>query len=179
MEKPVHLLVQIQEIQCDSKIGKSRHFIAADRKEKYSKRLGIAVILIGVFIGSTFIKFMGDKEVQNILLASLGFLSASLAAIQTFFNFSKDVENHRKIGNFYLDIARDCDNLLSKYKDHFLGKDECQEKFDGILARYKTANKEEEVCPNSDRDFKKAYQKNKENKERLRSLKNETIYKEV
>lgn len=177
-EEPKNLLVQIQEIQCDSKIGKSRHFIAADRKEKSTKRLGIALIILGVFIGSTIIKFLGNEETQKIILALSGFLSASLAAFQTFFNFSKDVENHRKIGNLYLDIARDCDNLLSKFRDKFIDKNECQNQFEKLLERYKKANKEEEICPNSDRDYNKAYKRNKKNKERLRELKNTTIYAE-
>lgn len=178
-EEPKNLLVQIQEIQCDSKIGKSRHFIAADRKEKLSKRLGIAIIVIGIFIGSTtLIKFLGNEDTQKVILAISGFLSASLAAFQTFFNFSKDVENHRKTGNLYLDIARDCDNLLSKFRDEFINRKECQNQFEKLLDRYKKANKEEEICPNSDRDYNKAYKKNKKNKERLRRLKDVTIYAE-
>lgn len=174
--EPLNLLVQLQEIQCDSKIGKSRHFIAADRKAKYHKRLGFVVIIIGVCIGSSVTKLVQDVELQKTILTLLGFLAACLSAIQTFFNFSKEIENHRKTGNLYLEIARDCDNIISKFKDGFIDSIECQKQFDEILERYKNANKEEEVCPNSDRDYKKAYKRNKASKERLRTLKNQSIY---
>ncbi|MBN1988173.1 MAG: SLATT domain-containing protein [Bacteroidales bacterium] len=176
-EHPSNLIVQIQEIHCDSKIGKSRHFIAADRKAKYHKRLGISIILISVFVGSTIISQFEDKEIQKLIMSILGFLAACLAAMQTFFNYSKDIENHRKTGNLYLEIARDCDNLISKFKDGFITKNECQIEFEKILKNYKIANKEEEICPNSDKDYKKAYKRNKENKERVRKLKNDSLYK--
>lgn len=176
MGQPLNLLIQIQEIQCDSKIGKSRHFIAADRKERYSKTIGVSVMIIGVFIGSTVIKFLGSQDTQKVILSIVGFLSASLAGVQTFFNFSKAIENHRKTGNLYLDIARDADNLLSKFKDTFINKEECQVQFDELLSRYKQTTKEEEICPNSDRDYEKAYKKNKVIKDRLKALKEETLY---
>jgi len=176
-ELNLNLIVQLREIHCDSKIGKSRHFIAADRKAKYHKRIGLAVIVISVFIGSTVIKLITNDALRDLTLAISGFLAASLAAMQTFFNYSKEIENHRKTGNLYLEITRDCDNIISKYNDGFIVKEQCQHEFEKVLERYKKTNKEEEVCPNSDSDYQKAYKRNKKTKESLRELKNKTIYR--
>lgn len=116
-------------------------------------------MIIGVFIGSNVIKFLGSQDTQKVVLSIVGFLSASLAGIQTFFNFSKAIENHRKTGNFY--TIRDSNNLLSEFKENFINKEECQVQFEERLSRYKQTNKEEETYPNSDRDYKKASKKNK------------------
>lgn len=172
-----NLLVQIQELQCDSKIGKSRHFIAADRKSLYNKIMGLVVVLINVLIGSTLIKLINSDSITTVVTSSLAFIAASLAAMQTFFNFFKDIENHRKIGNMYLEIARDSDNLISKYKDKFIDKNQCQNEYENLLKNYKKANKEEEICPNSNRDYKKSYIRNKKAKERIRILKESIIYR--
>ncbi|MBW8326318.1 MAG: SLATT domain-containing protein [Prolixibacteraceae bacterium] len=176
-EKAYNLLVQIQELQCDSKIGKSRHFIAADRKSKNSKVVGLVVVLINVLIGSTFIKLIINNNYTTIFTSMLAFIAASLAAMQTFFNYSKDIENHRKIGNMYLEIARDADNLISKFNDKFIDKESCQNVFERLLAEYKKVNKEEEICPNSNKDYKKAYKKNKPSKDRIKSLKESINYR--
>ncbi|MDP3558336.1 MAG: SLATT domain-containing protein [Bacteroidota bacterium] len=173
---PKNLLIQIQELHCDSKIGKDRHFIAADKKGTYGKKIGLTVVIINVLIGSMLINLIKEEELKKIILSVFSLLAASLAAIQTFFNYAKDVENHRKIGNLYLEIARDADNLLSRFKDNYIDKENCQKDYDKLLMRYKLINKEEEVCPNSKRDYKRAYAKNKKNKERIRQLKEENNY---
>ncbi len=180
MKQPIFkitsLIVQIQEIQCDSKIGKSRHFFAADRKAQYQKFLGISVIVIGIVIGSTVVNLIVIETARNIAFAFLGLLSAGLSAFQTFFSFSKDIENHRRTGNLYLDIARDCDNLLSQHNDGLVDSKQCQEMFNSLLSEYKNVTRKEEVCPTSDGDFNRAHKRNLKSKERIRKLKDEILY---
>jgi hypothetical protein len=171
-----NILIQLQELHCDSKIGKSRHFIAADRKVLYNKLVGLTIILINVLIGSTLITTIKDDSLKSTFISIAAFIAASFAAIQTFFNYSKDIENHRKIGNLYLEIVRDSDNIISKYKDKFIDKDSCQKEYERLLEKYKNINKEEEICPNSNRDYRKAYKKNKDAKDRIRKLKKEVLY---
>lgn len=171
---PIHLQIQLQELHCDSKIGKDRHFTAANRKNNYSRRIGLTVVLINVLIGSSvwaIFDLYTVKTIKEILVSLLSFVAASFAAMQTFFNYSKDVDNHRKIGNLYLDIARDADDLLFKLKDQSIESAECLTQYEILVKKYKGINREGESCPNSTSDYKIAYEKNKASKEKIRILK--------
>jgi hypothetical protein len=176
----VHLQIQLQELHCDSKIGKDRHFIAANRKNNYNKKIGLTVVLINVLIGSSVLTLLEyddfGKKIKEIFVSLLSFAAASFAAMQTFFNYSKDIENHRKIGNQYLEVARDADDLLSKFKDKNIEPNECLQQYEELVKKYKNINREGESCPNSTSDYKAAYEKNKTNKERIRKIKTDHNY---
>lgn len=178
---PKNLLIQIQEIHSDSKIGKDRHFNAGERKGSYGKKLGLSVIIINVLIGSSLIsnlqKYLKiEVESQELIISFFALLAAGLAAIQTFFDYAKEVENHRKIGNLYLEITKDSDNLLAKFNDGYIDKDECQKKYEKLVIRYKEINIQEEICVTSNADYKFAFSKNKKAKERIRQLKEKYNY---
>lgn len=180
----IHLQIQLQELHCDSKIGKDRHFNAAIRKNSYNKRIGITVVLINVLIGSSILSLFEETKIQNgelmkkVLVGLLSFAAASLAAMQTFFNYSRDIENHRKIGNQYLDIARDSDDLLSKLKGHSIESDDCLIQYNKLVKRYKEVNKEGEICPSSPKDYEFAKAKNKSMKKHIKALKKENSHRE-
>jgi hypothetical protein len=127
MSHPQYLLFQLRELACDAKIGKDRHFIAADRKQDIGKRVGLWVVIINVSIGSTFFSSFKSLLDPQVITSAFSFLAAALAGIGTYFNFSKDVENHRKVGNLYLSISRRTNDLLASYRDGFVDRNQLKE----------------------------------------------------
>src|SRR5690606_39394766 len=94
-----------------SKRGRSKHFSASDRQKKYHNLCRIPAICVNVCIGTVLIAFLTSEYNYTILssvAACLSFLRAVLGAVPTFFNFSKNSEGHRSIGNRYLEVSRNC-----------------------------------------------------------------------
>src|SRR5687767_7042344 len=90
----------MQKLMQDSQIVRSAHFIAADRKDQKAKIFGVLVILINLLITSGLIE-IGFREDQVRVAAAvkvLSFLAAAFAALQTFLNYQKEIECHRKSG---------------------------------------------------------------------------------
>ncbi|PWJ40998.1 SLATT domain-containing protein [Sediminitomix flava] len=172
-------LLDLQLLQCDAKISKDKHFTAAERKSSYNKKLGVSVILINVLIGSTLIEYFPEGFGKQLFISAISFFAASFAAIQTFFNFSKDVENHRKIGNGYLEVVREIDRLIASFYDGLTSEKSIQNSHDKLIQKYFKINKEAEVCPNAPSDYQKAFKKNKDTKESLIKLKEQRQQLEV
>ncbi|MEH0156691.1 SLATT domain-containing protein [Limibacter armeniacum] len=169
----VNLEILLKELQCDSRLNKDMHFNAAQRKHNSNKYMGITIVLINVIIGSSLIELLREEAFRKGLVSVISFVAAAIAAIQTFFNFSKDIENHRKIGNLYIEIAREADNLLSKLLDNYISEKEGRNGYDALLKKYHAVNKEGEAALPSKSDYQAAYKKNKEDKEAIRKLKYE------
>ena len=48
---PTQTLIRIKQIRTLALFGKKKHYNAADRKQRYHDRLGVAVITINVVLG--------------------------------------------------------------------------------------------------------------------------------
>ncbi|GAA4823841.1 SLATT domain-containing protein [Algivirga pacifica] len=166
-----NLEILIKELQCDARLNKDMHFHAAERKNSANKYMGITVVLINVIIGSSLIELMREDIFRKALVSVISFVAAAMAAIQTFFNYSKDIENHRKIGNMYLELAREADNLLGKLFDDFISEKEARNGYDALLKKYHSINKEGEMALPSKKDFEQAFAKNKDAKDAVRKMK--------
>lgn len=149
---------EIRKIRVDSTIEKKKHFNASDRKETYHYWLGIPVVVINVFLGSFM---MGILSAESPTWAKWGtavaaLLAACLSGVSTFLNVRKDVEGHRRVGNRYLEIARDCDITLSKYEDDIIDKKELARLLDRIKKRRSLVNRDAANYSTSRRDYEKA-----------------------
>jgi hypothetical protein len=171
----LNLVFQLRELACDAKIGKDRHFIAADRKAKINKYMGVAVVILNVAIGSTVFNLVKNHTDPQIITSAVSFLAAALAGVGTYFNFSKDVDNHRRIGNLYLNVSRKSADLLAKFKDRYIDRDNLLNEYENLHDIYKNANEEGESCPNSVNDYQKALKRNKRTKDDLNTLKSELL----
>lgn len=73
----------------DSIVVKTAHFNSAQRKQTTHRVLGVFIIVINILIISPFINlvFSNDPDRIGITVNFLAIISASLASVQTLFNW--------------------------------------------------------------------------------------------
>lgn len=167
-------LVEIANLEIDCKIGKDRHFIAADRKNKWRIYLGIFAVIgsaiIASGIGSSLIKFLdsyfSSTPSWSNLSAVLSHIFPLLVGISTsiigFLGLEKQTAQHRYVGNAYIDIARKSRSILNSITPE--NYNEKIKDFDGLVAKYSEINKDGETSPTNNTDSKKAMAMNKKNR---------------
>jgi hypothetical protein len=139
----------------DSSVIKSAHFIAAERKGNSQTIFGVCIIVLNVLIGSTLIEAV-IPEKAGLVIRLLAFLAASLAGIQTFFNFQKVVDCHTKSGDVYSSINRRLGLLMAEYKDETRSRADIIADYKVIRDEYLTANDDGRPCVPTDGDLRKA-----------------------
>jgi hypothetical protein len=147
----------MQKLFDDSRVVKTAHFIAAQRKSRKSSIFGVIVIVLNVLIGSGFIEALfKPQDRATTIIKALAFLAAALAGIQTYFNFQKEVECHKTLGDTYISINHRVGMLMAEYKSKPANRDAVFEKFKELDAEYLKANDDAKACIPSDADYKKA-----------------------
>lgn len=157
-------------LEIDCKIGKDRHFIAADRKNRYRIYLGLFAVIgsaiIASGIGASILSLIGGyfsdqqkwKLWEGVFVHVLPLLVGISTAILGFLGLEKQTAQHRYVGNSYIEIARKTRSIINSIS----GSDspEQEKKFELLLNEYLEVNKEGESCPTNDRDSKKAMSMN-------------------
>lgn len=159
VEKVDGALAILEELRLDSKIGKGKHFSASDRQKRYHNYIGIPAICFNIFIGTVLIAFLTsnfNNTILSIIAACLSFFSAVLGAVQTFFNFNKNSEGHRSIGNRYLEVSRTCKMLIKQHEDTPFSSEKLWSEVQKLQDKYLLINQEAEAFPTSARDLKEA-----------------------
>ncbi|VXD15848.1 SLATT domain-containing protein [Marinoscillum sp. 108] len=149
---------KVRRIKVDALYGKKKHFNAADRNQSIHYRIGVPLIVINVITGSILFYALTDGIAGWIKYFPLvlSFVSALLVGFQTYFNFQKKVEGHRRIGNRYLAIMKKCDRLLGYFADNAVSESELIDRLEKIAHEIEEINKEAESLPTSDKDYKLA-----------------------
>lgn len=150
---------EAKDLETNSRRVKTAHFNAAHRKQIMHRILGIKIIAINIIIFCPLLNLI-NSFIPNFLAAlSVKFLaifSASLAGIQTTFNFQKDVEMHLSAGDIYASIYHKVGTLLAKYRDDILQRDNFVEQFEVLQQDYFKANTNYKSCIPSNEDYKGA-----------------------
>jgi hypothetical protein len=147
----------MEKLYDDSRVVKSAHFIAAQRKRRSSRIMGILVIVLNVLIGSGFIEELVQPQGRaTTVIKALAFLAASLAGIQTFFNFQREVECHTNAGDVYSSINRRLDDVMAEYSSKPAERDALFKHFKALRDEHLKANDDSKGCVPSDGDYKKA-----------------------
>lgn len=149
----------LDQLVHDSRIGKNKHFTAAERAKWSHYWLGVPAVIINVALGSVFVSSVLAPETQRWAFPLLAFIAASLGTIQTLFNFAKASEGHRSIGNRYLAIARKALLVRSTYLDGIVTADELCSATRSLLEEYSRTNSEAESFPTLERDYRRALEK--------------------
>jgi len=155
---PERTTEELKKIKIDAVYGKKKHFNAADRKLSYYNKLGVAVISINIFTGSVlcYILFnLGWDSLRYIVLILI-FLGALIGGLQTFFNFSKQSEGHRNLGNRYLSIFKKCNRIEAYIADRYVDPGKTVELIEEISKEIDSVNKDAIAFPTTDTDYKKA-----------------------
>ncbi|MCT7947598.1 SLATT domain-containing protein [Shewanella septentrionalis] len=172
--------IEIANLEIDCKIGKDRHFIAADRKNKLRIGLGIFAVIgsaiIASGIGETFLKFLGaflsqENNKSSLFLEFLGHILPLLVGISTaiigFLGLEKQTAQHRFVGNSYIEIARKSRSILNSINENNSVEKEAE--YALLMEKYLDINKEGEACPTNDNDNKKAMSMNSKKREAIKS----------
>lgn len=151
----------------DARVVKSAHFIAAQRKSRNQKLLGVSVVVINILIGSGLIEELAKLQSMSnfsppVFIKLLAFAAAALAGIQTFFNFQKEVECHTTAGDVYISIKRRLDLLLAEYKDNPATRAQVSDQLKAIQDEFLKANDEARPCIPTDKDYADAREGTKE-----------------
>ncbi len=148
-------LSEFEEFVRNAYLSKSRHFHAATRHTAFNSWIGVPAVLINIALGSVLFRFLGEAIPKNAswIAASLALVAALLTGIQTFFNFSRMSDGHRRIGNRYTSVQKKAELLIAKFKDGLIDLQELSEEFDALFETYKQINLDGENFPTGKRDF--------------------------
>lgn len=147
---------EIKDLEKNSRLTKTAHFRAAQRKKMTHRILGLSVIVINVIIFSPFLDLLIPKY-SAIAVKFLAIISASLAGTQTLFSYQKDIELHLNAGEKYTNIYHKAGVLLSKCMDGLIQQDDLIIKeFETLLQDYLDANTQYKACIPSNSDYDKA-----------------------
>ena len=154
------ILLAIQKIKIDAAYGKKKHFNAADRKEKYHHNIGITLIVINVVAVSALfyiVTSIGDKCATFIVLF-LNLFAVVLSWLQTYFNFQKVVQGHRRIGNKYLSAMKKCVRLQAYLIDNVMKHEDVMQSVNELAEQVDQCNQEAEEYPTNGVDYKQAHE---------------------
>ena len=147
-----------------SRVVKTAHFNSAQRKQKIHRFLGIFIIVINILIISPFINlvFFSNPDKIGITVKFLAIISASLASIQTLFNWQKEADKHLGAGESYTNICHKASTVSAKFEDKLIDLKNLIVELESLQNEYLEANKNYQLSIPSDYDFKKAKEKIKE-----------------
>ena len=163
-------LLEIANLEVDCKIGKARHLIAADRKNKWRIYLGLFAVIGSAFISSGIGQavlelgraYLGQDVHHDAWARTLKHILPLLAGISIavigFLGLEKQTTQHRAVGNAYIEIARKARSILNSTDAR-----NCATKlaeYGRLVERYLEVNKEGESCPTNDQDSQKALGRN-------------------
>ncbi len=151
------LLKHVRSLRADAVIGKKKHYNAADRKDALNVWFGVPPVLINILLGSLFFGILAEAVPDWMKWAGaiFAFVAAVLVGIQTFFNWPKVVEGHRRVASKYLSLSKDCTALLALCETNHVPKN-IQEHLEGLGERYKEITLDADAFGTSKSDFNKA-----------------------
>ena len=158
MPASLNLVTVLEKLRKNSHLGKHKHFAAADRNKRYDYIFTISIILINFSIAIAHMGSIG-KEMEKWITYSISIasvLAVLMAGFEFRFNFSKIFETHRRIGNKYLKLARECEQEIALYQDGRINDQQFQHVTEELNKRYNDINEDAESFPTNQSDYKKA-----------------------
>ncbi|MDD5455113.1 MAG: SLATT domain-containing protein [Candidatus Ratteibacteria bacterium] len=156
MNENKHTIDELNKIRADCMYGKKKHYNARDRYGAYHKRMGIVIIGLTAFMGTSVFYSISESDIltARIIAGILTVSIAVLATLQTFLNFEKRALTHKIIADRYLWLMKKCQRLLSYCKDENKSVKEIIADIENIYEEIKDIQKEEPGV--SAKDYQKA-----------------------
>ncbi|WP_018929454.1 SLATT domain-containing protein [Pseudomonas umsongensis] len=172
MDRNKYLLLELANLEVDSKIGKDRHFIAADRKNIRRIALGLFSVIGTAIIASKAIKdvFQAITPISGyeaLFISTISLLVGVSTAILGFLGLEKQVSQHRLVGNMYIEVSRKARRLINRLHEGE-AVDTVKSEFQTILTEYLSINKEGESCPTSKKDSIKSLTQNSSSRGKIK-----------
>ena len=156
-QKKDEIYSAMERLLRDAQRVRSAHFIAAQRKSRKSKIIGVSVVVLNILIGSGLIEAtIINQNRITIAIKLFSFLAAALAGIQTFFNLQKEIECHTNAGDVYSSIYRRTSLVMAEYQEKPANHDALITEFKALSTEYLKANDDSKACVPTDGDFKNA-----------------------
>jgi hypothetical protein len=156
INKAENIYQELLDLEKNSRNVKTAHFNAAHRKKQKHTIIGVGIIIANVLIFSPLLNliFSENPDGLAITIKLLAIIGATLAGIQTLFNWQKETELHLSAGEVYANIYHRSGSLLAKYRDEIIASNEFSEGFDSLQQEYLKANSNYKFCVPSEHDYK-------------------------
>ena len=157
-EQIPHTLQLLDKLRRNAHLNKHSHFCASRLGQRRHVVFGLPAVIINLAIGSVFFAQMSSQlpAWSQGLGAMLALLAALLGGVQTFFNFRKNYEGHREMGNEYLAVARECERLISLYFDKLMNLEQLSAQINTLNSRYATITQRAESYIVTNKVYRKA-----------------------
>jgi hypothetical protein len=166
-------MLEIANLEVDAKIGKDRHFAAADRKERLRKWLGICSVVGAALLSSkALVDLLGAVQLPHVAPLLLSFISVGVTvttAMLGFFGLDKQIGQHRMVGNAYVSVARKTRDLLHRLQSSDTRRDDGRLELSRLLESYLEVNKLGEACHTEKRDSDYATTYNQDSKSKIKA----------
>lgn len=146
---------EVLDLEKNCRSVKTAHFNASQKKQALYRVLSFFIILANIVIFSPILDLIIPKY-STIGVKFLAIFSASLAGVQTLFNFQKDVELHLSAGDKYASIYHKTGTLLEKYEYGIIDTDFLIKEFEVLQKYYLEANNSYKSCIPSNEDYESA-----------------------
>lgn len=148
----------LEQLRVDAMYGKKKHFNAADRINKYHDKTNYLSLFLNLFTFSALFFVMTDGATNWIKYVPLVFslVATLLGFVQTVKNWPKTIESHRRIGNRYLGVMKECERLLGYWKDKTVTPQEFKESIEALYQKIEEINQTAESFPTSEADYELA-----------------------
>lgn len=162
----------LEKLRWNAHLCKHSHFRASMKGRNMHILCGVPIVVINLFLGSLFFSLINAElpDWTKWTGAALALVTALLGGVQTFFNFKKNYEGHRGMGNEYLAIARECERLIALYFDRILDLDHLSTKIAELNKRYSDINQRAEEYIVGDKIYRDALRIQNQKAEREPSL---------
>ncbi len=153
-------LEKLKRIKVDCLYGKKKHFNAADRHEQRHFSLGIPLTIVNILTGTVLFYVLTDHTTGMVKYIPIlfAFIASFLSGLQTYFNFNKSAEGHRRLGNRYLATMKKIDRLQGYIDDRLLDSAEIIPKLETVAQEVDEINKDAEQFPTTNNDYNRAKQ---------------------
>lgn len=150
----------LDKLRWNAHLCKHSHFRASMKGRNLHVLCGVPIVVVNLFLGSLFFSLINAElpDWTKWSGAALALVAALLGGVQTFFNFKKNYEGHRQVGNEYLAIARECERLIALYFDRILDLEHLSNKVSELNTRYSEINQRAEEFIVSDKVYRQAMQ---------------------
>ena len=152
-----HTIRAVERLKIDALYGKKKHFNATDRKERYNTCIGIFLIVANAVIASNLVYMLvSDIRIFGMIIGIVGLMATVLAVVQSFFNYSRMVEQHRMVATRYLHIVKACSRVKAYHQDGILPADELRERFEALAREYERITESAVSLSTNQDDYEKA-----------------------
>lgn len=156
MEKNNNTISELEKIRIDCVYGKKKHYNARDRYASYHKRLGVTIVGLTAFIGTSVFMSISESGVYTarIITGIITVTVVVLAAFQTFLNYEKRALTHKVTADRYLYLMKRSQRMLAYHKDGNKTIDSLIEEIETISLEIAEIQKDEPEV--TQKDYQKA-----------------------